>query len=125
MEAAVGQPVGARQGPLDALLAVDDGGLQLGTVRVRAWDADPLVVTGGPPGVAGPAVLVGQEVSVPDAERWTVHTTTGRYRDGALTQVVPPPTRELEPVPGLLTRVRRQRALERACVRALRAAGHG
>lgn len=116
--------VTARQGPQDAVLAVDEGGLLLGTVRVPDWGAEPLAVSGGP-AVAGPAVLVGQEVSVPDAERWTVHVTAGRYEDGALRDVLRPQTRELEGVPGLRARVRRQRDLERSCVRALRAAGHG
>lgn len=118
-------PVGRRDGPLDAVLGVDDDGLQVRIVRVLDWDADPLPLTGGPAGAQGAAVLVGQEVSVPDAERWTVHVTTGTFGDGRLADVQRPTTRELEPVPGLLTRVRRERVLERACVRALRAAGHG
>ncbi|MGY2065780.1 hypothetical protein [Blastococcus sp. SYSU DS0619] len=116
---------GRRDGPLDAVLGVDDGDLHLATVRVTEWSADPLALRGGPEGVSGPAVLVGQEVSVPDVERWTVHTTSGRYADGRVTGVRPAATRELEPVPGLLARIRRQRSLERACVRELRAAGHG
>ncbi|MGY2004182.1 hypothetical protein [Blastococcus sp. SYSU DS1024] len=116
---------GRRDGPADAVLAVDDGGLHVRTVRIPDWDADPLALPGGPPEVAGPAVLVGQELSVPDVERWTVHTTSGRYADGRLTGVRPAATRQLEPVPGLLARIRRQRALERGCVQALRAAGHG
>lgn len=124
LESPVVQPLGRREGPLDAVLAVDDDGLQVRTVRVQQWDSDPLVLTGGPAG-SGPAVLVGQEVSVPDAERWTVHVTAGRYVDGRLVDVVPAATRELEPVPGLRARVRRHRALERACVKALRAEGHG
>lgn len=116
---------GRRDGPHDAVLAVDDDGLVVRTVRVGDWSADPLPMSGGPLTVAGPAVLVGQEISVPDVERWTVHTTTGRYADGVLSDVVPAITRDLEPVPGLLARVRRQRRLERACVAALREAGHG
>ncbi|MCV2489921.1 hypothetical protein OF117_11155 [Geodermatophilus sp. YIM 151500] len=115
---------GRRDGPADAVLAVDDDGLEVRTVRVPDWDARPLAVTGGP-AARGPAVLVGQEVSVPDAERWTVHTTTGSYAEGALTGVEPAATRALEPTPGLLARMRRERALEKACVSALRAAGHG
>lgn len=124
LESPAVQPVTRREGPLDAVLAVDDAGLQVRTVRVQQWDTDPLALTGGPAG-SGPAVLVGQEVSVPDAERWTVHVTSGRYVDGRLVDVVPAQTRALEPVPGLRARVRRHRDLERACVRALRAEGHG
>jgi hypothetical protein len=119
------EPIGRREGPDDAVLGVDDDGLLVRTVRVADWDADPMSLTGGPATVAGPAVLVGQEVSVPDVERWTVHTTTGVYADARLSDVVPPAHRELEPVPKLMSRIRRQRTLEKACVAALRAAGHG
>ena len=124
LDVADSQPGGRRDGPDDAVLAVDDDGLVVRTVRVRSWDADPVPLDGGPLTAAGPAVLVGQEVSVPDAEQWTVHTTTGRYAGGELSEVVPAASRVLEPVPGLLTRIRRQRALEKACVAALRAEGH-
>jgi len=117
-------PGGRRDGPADAVLAVDDDGLHVRTVRVTDWDADPLSLTGAPPDVRGPAVLVGQELSVPDVERWTVHVTSGHAADGRLTEVQPAEDRALEPVPGLRARVRRQRALERGCVQALRAAGH-
>lgn len=115
--------VGRRDGPLDAVLVVQDDGLQVSTVRVLAWDDDPILLSGSAAGAAGPAALVGQAVSVPDAERWTVHVTRGRCSDGRFTVVQPRQNRELEPVPGLRARVRRQRELERACVKALRAAG--
>lgn len=119
-------PVAARTGPLDAVLAVQHEGLHISGVRVTDWDTDPIALAGADPGAPdGPAALVGQEVSAPDAERWTVHVTRGRFEGGLLTGANPPPTRELEPVPGLRARVRRQRELERACVKALRAAGHG
>lgn len=124
LDAPVVSPIAPQQGPLDAVLAVDGGTLHVQTVRLRSWDDEPLAVQGGPTGVRGPALLVGQEVSVPDAERWTVHVTTGHYDAGSVDVVERPPTRELEPVPGLLTRIRRQRALERACIRALHADGH-
>jgi hypothetical protein len=119
------RPCGQRSGPADAVLGVDDGGLHVRTVRVADWNAEPLHLQDAPSDVAGPAVLVGQELSVPDVERWTVHTTTGRYADGRLSDVHPAETRLLEPVPGVRARMRRQRALERGCVTALRAAGHG
>ena len=117
--------VGARQGPSDVVLAVAADGLQVQTVQVGDWSATELELHGAPADLTGPAALVGQEVSAPDAERWTVHRTTGRLTQGRLVDVQPAQTRQLEPVPGLLARVRRQRALERACTRALRAAGHG
>jgi hypothetical protein len=125
LEAERSAPVAPRTGPLDAVLAVADDGLHVGTVRVRAWDDDPIALHGGPEQARGPALLVGQEVSVPDAERWTVHVTTGRYDAGRLSHVRPAATRDLEPVPGLRARMRRARELERGCVRALRAEGHG
>lgn len=115
----------AREGPADAVLAVEQDGLSVAVVRVEDWTRDPLVLRGGPVDGRGPAALVGQEVAVPDAERWSVHRTTGTYAEGRLSGTPPVPDRRLEPVPGLLARVRRQRTLERACVRALRHAGHG
>jgi hypothetical protein len=123
LEAPRAAPAGRREGPRDVVLGVDDGGLHVATVTVADWSAPVLELRGAPDGVRGPAVLVGQELSVPDVERWTVHTTTGRYADGRLTDVRPAATRELEPVPGLLARIRRQRALERSCRAALRSAG--
>jgi hypothetical protein len=111
-----------REGPGDAVLAVEDDGMHVRTVYVEDWEADPLSLRDAPATVQGPAVLIGQELSVPDLERWTVHTTSGDYADGRLAHVRSSGPRELEPVPGLLARIRRQRALERACVRALRAA---
>jgi hypothetical protein len=117
------EPVARREGPVQAVLGVDDGGLRVSTVRVADWATDPLRLTGGPADAAGAATLVGQELSVPDVERWTVHTTTGYYADGALTDVLPAANRDLEPVPGLLGRIRRQRALKAGCIAALRAAG--
>jgi hypothetical protein len=117
-------PVGRRESPLDAVLGVDDGALSVATVRVTDWAAAALELRGPVPDAVGPAVLVGQELSVPDVERWTVHVTSGWYGAGRLTDVRPAATRDLEPVPGVLARIRRQRALERGCVAALRAAGH-
>ena len=118
-------PCGRRTGPADAVLGVDDEGLHVRTVRVADWDAETLQLADAPSDVRGPAVLVGQELSGPDVERWTVHTTTGQYGGGQLADVRPAETRLLEPVPGVRARMRRQRALERGCVTALRAAGHG
>jgi hypothetical protein len=118
-------PVARRDGPDDVVLAVDAGAdLRVATVGVQDWAADRLRLRPSP-AVAGPAVLVGQEVSVPDAERWTVHVTTGHHDHGTFTVQERAATRDLEPVPGLRTRIRRHRELERACARALRAAGHG
>lgn len=113
-----------REGPSDAVLGVDDDGLHVRTVTVADWEADPLPIREGPVTVSGPAVLVTQEMSVPDVEQWSVHTTTGAYADGRLSDVRLPESRALEARPGLLARMRRQRALEQACVTALRSAGH-
>jgi hypothetical protein len=44
-------PLRSREGPGDAVLAVDDGGLPVATVRVPDREAAPLAVQGGPDGV--------------------------------------------------------------------------
>lgn len=120
-------PLRPRESPLDVVLAVapTTGPLDVSTVTVREWATPQLELVGGPADARGPAVLVGQQMSVPDLERWTVHRTEGHYADGRLTDVAPAQSRALEPVPGLLVRMRRQRGLQRSCLRALRAEGHG
>ena len=97
-------------------------------VRVADWEADPLDLA--PVGRAaegprerGPAVLLGHDFSVPDLERWSAHTTTGELDGRSLRVLTQPPSRELEKAPGLLTRLRRQRELKRACVEELRLRG--
>jgi hypothetical protein len=131
LEDGVPREVGARDGDRDAVLTVAtaDGGLHVDTVRVEDWDADPVDVRSlGSPGSTavrrdppdGPAVLLGHEFSVPDLERWSPHVTTGTLAGGRLAVDARPEGRGLERVPGLLARVRRHRALEKACVAALR-----
>jgi hypothetical protein len=115
-------PVAARRWPADAVLAVapEAGGLAVAVVRVGDWDADPVPVAplpAGAPGVTdGPALLVGQEVSVPDVERWTVHVTRGRHERGWLAVEERPAGRELESVPAPVVR----RATARRHVEAIR-----
>lgn len=73
----------------------------------------------GEPVPAGPAVLFGQDASFPDLERWSQWRYTGRWDGSAFVVQEAPPRTGLGPVPGLLQRWRRQRALERSCVAAI------
>lgn len=68
----------------------------------------------------GDAVLLMHDFSVPDLERWGRHVTTGRWDGERLDVVTGPATSGVPRSPGLIERVRRHRALERDCRRALR-----
>lgn len=68
----------------------------------------------------GPALLFTQDASFPDLERWSQWGYAGEWGGGALDIQEAPGRTGLAPMPGLLQRWRRQRALERACVAALR-----
>jgi hypothetical protein len=78
----------------------------------------PLTVEGPSPG-PGPAVLFGQDASFPDLERWSQWRYRGRWDGSALVVEEAPARTGLAPVPGLMQRWRRQRALERGCVAAI------
>lgn len=107
-----------RSDAADHLLVVDPGtGLEARVATVRA---DPLAVrVHGEPPPAGEAVLLGQDLSFPDLERWGRWRWEGRW-DGHDLRVRRSPGRiGLPPTPGVLTRVRRHRRLERACRQAL------
>ncbi len=105
----------------DHTLVVADGAAPVvrtagtGSVRDDVVEVDVL----GDPAPAGPAVLFGQDASFPEIERWSQWRWTGRW-DGSTLAVEEAPSRTgLGPVPGLLQRWRRQRALERSCVAAI------
>ncbi len=119
--------------PLPARDAGDDHLLVVGAEHGPAVGVTGLARSPGPgealrldavpaPG-PGPALLLGQELSRPDLERWGRWTWRGRWDGAALTVEEAPPGTGLPPVPGLLTRWRRHRALERACRAGLAAAG--
>ncbi|CAN5142658.1 hypothetical protein BH20ACT5_BH20ACT5_03170 [soil metagenome] len=117
-------PVGARTGSEDAVLAVVDqgGGLGVDTVAVTDPGAAPRAtsLSGRPALPPGEALLFGHDFSVPDLERWTWQTTTGRWDGTRLDVVARSGQRELGPAPGLRERLRRHRELERGCRAALR-----
>lgn len=132
LEVLAEEPPIQRRDENDHLLVVDAGTTDPGRRLVAASArlsalGDPLrspefEIAEGPPG-PGPAVLFGQDASFPDLERWARWTWTGRW-DGERLEVVHTPTRAgLPPVPGILTRWRRHRALQRACVSGLDDAG--
>lgn len=114
-------PMPARTDSHDHLLVVADGDVPVvraaatGAVHEGVLEVDVL----GEPAPPGPAVLFGQDASFPDLERWSQWRYTGRW-DGSVLSVEEAPLRTgLGPVPGLLQRWRRQRALERSCVAAI------
>lgn len=105
----------------DHLLVVDgaDGTeVQPAAVRERVSGSLLLDVTGAAAG-PGRAALFGQDAAFPDLERWSQWTYTGAWDGGHLRVDHEPDRTGLEPVPGLLRRWRRQRALERRCREAI------
>ncbi len=116
------EPLPARTAPEHHLLVVAVGeGLE---ARVAAVAPNPFAVRvcGTDPG-AGEAVLLGQDVSLPDLERWGRWSWSGHWADGTLAVARQPGRVGLPPVPGVLARWRAHRDLERACRAGLRAAG--
>jgi hypothetical protein len=116
------EPMPRRSDTHDHVLVVADGATpvaRLAGIRDRLEERLEVDVEGRPvPG--GPAVLFGQDASFPDLEQWTQWRYRGIW-DGTSLAVEEAPARAgLGPMPGLLQRWRRQRALERACVQAIR-----
>lgn len=110
----------ARTGPEDHLLAsVDAGRLDLGVATVQHTDSDVISLDPHPAVAPGAAVLLGQDASFPDLERWSQWRWRGRWDGSTLTVASRPQRVGLEPVPGLLQRWRAQRDLERRCRRAI------
>jgi hypothetical protein len=109
----------------DALLAWTDGGqLRVTVVRAGDWAVDAVPITWvpgapSPPDRAATAILLRTDVSEPDMERRAVGVVTGALVAGALRVRDRRGSPELPPPPGLLARLRSQRALERACRREL------
>jgi hypothetical protein len=116
------EPLPQRTATHDHVLVVADGATPV--VRpagIRAASDERLHLdVAGRPAPPGPAVLLGQDASFPDLEQWTQWRYRGTW-DGATFVVQEAPGRTgLGRPPGVLQRWRRQRALERACVQALR-----
>lgn len=118
------RPVPAREDSTSHLLAVANrGGPEVAVAGLTEGHGDVLALdVVGPVPAPGPAVLFGQDASFPDLERWSQWHYRGSW-DGRIFTVVEAPTRPgLGPVPGVLERWRRQRALEKRCVEAIRRA---
>ena len=91
------------------------GGLAVDTV-----DLDGLSLSGRLSPPPGAAVRLFHDFSVPDLERWGRHAEHGTWDGRVLTGDGAPRGLLLPQPPSLRERVRRHRALERECVRALR-----
>lgn len=95
-----------------AVARVNDEPATGGSLALQVVDHDP-----GPP--PGPAVLFGQDASLPDLERWSQWQYRGTW-DGDRFAVREAPERVgLGPIPTVWRRWRRQRDLERRCRRAI------
>ncbi len=119
-----------REDERDHLLVVDRGdaaphpAARLAAAPARlasppAPGADPPSLEVGGQPAPGQAVLHGQDASFPDLERWGRWSWRGRWDGAALDVAERPAEVGLPPVPGVVARFRRQRALKRACLAGL------
>lgn len=136
LEDPVSVPLPARTEPEEHLLVAP--GRERPLVAVVRLDPDALaepeqpelsltVLGGSLPDRPGPAVVLGQDASFPDLERWgrwrwegLLRPSTGG-RPARLTVTSAPASTGCPPVPSVWQRWRRQRALARACREALAA----
>lgn len=121
-------PVGSRTGD-DALLAsLREGSVDVDTVAVEDWEADPVVVrslVGRPLDEldSDAAALFGHDFSAPDFDRRARCQVSGQVTSGRLAVRQRQGSLALERPPGLLRRLRSLRDLERACRAGMRARG--
>jgi hypothetical protein len=117
-------PLAARSGPAQGVLAwadaaglrvdaVEVDGLAGGDLRVRSLAGAVLA------GAADPACLLRHDFSIPDLERRSGLVEHGRLEGDVLRVTGREGELALPAVPGLVTRLRRQRAFARACRREL------
>lgn len=114
-------PTQERSEAFDHLLVVADAGrpvVRAAGVLARSDDLLDLRVEDPQP-PPGPAVLFGQDASFPDLEQWSQWSFRGSWDGVALTVAESPARIGLGRAPSLLQRWRRQRELERRCVRAI------
>lgn len=112
--------IAPRSAPTDHLLVTSDA---VRTVGVDTSEvSSPRVVSGADGVAAGPAVLFGQDLSLPDMEEWAQWGWRGEWDGEAFTAASVPDRIGLPSAAGLRVRWRRQRALEKACRRGLAAA---
>lgn len=114
------RPVGERAVGDGVLACTREGVLVADSVSVESWDAEPVRVeplSGAAlaDGEPVPAALLGHEFSVPDREQSAQRLLAGTLRGAELRRELDRGDLELGRPPGLWTRLRRLRALERAC----------
>ena len=120
------RPVARRSGPDHGVLAYETGGvLAAETVRVEEWDAEriplrPLATDTSLPAEGVPAALFYHDFALPDMDPRTTFLARGRLENGRLSVSQRSGSRTLGKRPGLLTRWRTQRDLERRCKASLK-----
>lgn len=119
------RPVVRRAGPNHGVLAWKGGdGITSDTVRVDDWDSErPSVspLSPGEPLPSGvPAALLYHDFSVPDMEQRASLHITGRLENGRLRVRDRSGSRELGKRPGIISRWRAQKDLERRCKAGIR-----
>lgn len=114
-------PVGPRTADMDRLLVVAHTGAPVvRTAGVRTWAGDRLDLdTDGAPVPPGPAVVFGQDATFPDLEQWEQWHYRGHWHGAWFTVTEAPAYEGLGEPPGLMQRWRRQRDLQRRCVRSI------
>lgn len=124
------RPVSRRTGSDHGVLAWRNaGGIFSDTVRVDDWDSErptvrPLSPDGSLPDSV-PAALLFHDFSVPDMEQRTSLHLSGRLENGRLSVAYRVGSRELARRPGIISRWRAQKDLERRCKAGLKSRGEG
>lgn len=120
------RPVARRSGPDHGILAYEAGdALTAETVRVEDWDADriplrPYATGTSLPPDSVPAALFFHDFAPPDMDPRTTFLARGLLENGRLFVSQRSGSRTLGKRPGLITRWRTQRDLERRCKAALK-----
>ena len=124
--------VGRREPGRHGLLAWEHAGrLDADTVAVTDWDAASIAVSSAPfsgarfPRGRASAALFSADFSIPDLDRRAELHVTGVLEDGLFTVTERSGSLQLGAPPGVLARLRAQRALERACKAGLEAVESG
>jgi hypothetical protein len=120
------RPNARRETPDHGILAYASGGeLTAEAVRVEDWNADRIPIRSLSvgeflPPESSPAALLYHDFAVPDMDPRTSFLAVGRLENGRLSVIRRSGSRTLGKRPGLLTRWRAQRDLERRCKAGLR-----
>lgn len=121
------RPIAARSHPDSGVLCWNGGGLQVATVSVDDWGAERLRLGGVPVGAGArgsvQAALLRHDFTA-DLERRATLVITGRLDGDTLWPAERGGQSQLPPPPSAWRRIRQAWAYERACRRAITAAGH-